>query len=161
MQTEIIEARGRYHCRTERGRCAHKRRSRPGGGGAVQACGGRTGQIHSQLRPAQWRAGTAAAVLGIHGHHPATDQDGLWHRPGPRGRTRPGAHQGVHCRCRGRSHLAISRTVRPQAAGRPARQGGRQDLRQGRRRRHRHGIFLRHHLRAGAGRQALLRRRAE
>ena len=104
--------------------------------------------------------GTLAAVLGVPGHHPAADQDGLRHWQDVWGRARSGPHQGIHCRRRGRPHLAIPGTVRPQAAGRAARQGCGQDLRQGGERGHRHGVFLRRHLRAGAGGQALLRRRA-
>jgi len=65
----------------------------------------------------------------------------------------------VNAFARGRPHLAVSRAVRPQAPGRVARQGSRQDLQQGGKRGHWHGVLLRHHLRPGAARQTLLRRR--
>ena len=65
-------------------RCAQ----RPIGRRRAARCG--AGQIHPELRAAQWRAGAAAAVVGVHGHHSAADQDGARHWPGPRRGAGPG-----------------------------------------------------------------------
>ena len=138
--------------------------------GSVCACGpghhhsrprrGGAGQKHPELRHPERRAGAAAAVLGLDGHHSAANQDGLWHWQGARRRAGHRPHQGVHCRCGCGPDLAVHRAVWPQAAGRPDGQGAGQNHGQGGGRGHGHGVFVCHHLRAGAAGQALLRGRA-
>ncbi len=79
-------------------------------------------------RRAQRRPGTDAAILGVDGYDSVADQDDLQHRQGLWRRTRPRPHQGIYRHRRGGADLAISRAVRPQAAGPTAGQGSGQDF---------------------------------
>jgi len=116
------------------------RRSERGRGGA--------GQVHSQLRPDEWRTGAAAAVVGVDGDHPL--QIKMVYGIGKaHGVQLDQGHIKEFIAAAGVGSLRNISNSSAASCWRPARQGRRQDLRQDRRRGHRHGLFLRHHLCTG------------